>query len=128
VTPVPTPAPAPAAPPPVSPEARETAAVEAVLERYRLAFSTLNSGVSDFWPGVNARALDKAFNELEQQRFEFDQCRVQLKGTQADATCTGSASFVPKVGDKTERTQPRQWSFRLVRAGNRWIIDSVQSR
>lgn len=124
-SPVPTPAPAP---PPPSPEARETAAVETLLERYRLAFSTLNSGVSDFWPGVNSRALDKAFNELEQQRFEFNQCRVQLNGAQADATCTGTATFVPKVGNKTPRTQSRQWSFRLVRAGNRWIIDSVQSR
>jgi len=102
--------------------------VEGVIERYRFAFSTLNSGVSDFWPSVNSRALDRAFNELEQQLFDFDQCRVQLKGGQADATCTGTATFVPKVGDKTPRTQSRQWSFRLVRAGNRWIIDSVQSR
>jgi hypothetical protein len=119
---------APAGPPPPSPEARETTAVETVLERYRLAFSTLNSGVSDFWPGVNSRALDKAFNELDEQRFEFDQCRVELQGAQADATCRGSATFVPKVGNKTPRTQPRQWTFRLVKAGNRWIIDSVQSR
>ena len=104
------------------------AAVEGVIERYRFAFSTLNSGVSDFWPGVPSRALDKAFNELEKQSFEFDQCQVQVKGTQADATCNGSATFVPKVGDKTPRTQSRQWTFRLVRAGNRWIIDSVQSR
>jgi hypothetical protein len=126
-SPVPTPAPAPAPPPP-SPEARETAAVEGVLERYRLAFSTLNSGVSDFWPSVNSRALDRAFNELEQQSFEFDKCRVQLKGGQAEATCTGKATFVPKVGNKTPRTQSRQWSFQLVRAGSRWIIDSVQSR
>jgi hypothetical protein len=127
-SPVPTSAPAPAPPLPPSPEARETAAVETLLERYRLAFSTLNSGVSDFWPGVNSRALDKAFNELEQQRFEFNQCRVQLNGAQAEATCTGTATFVPKVGNKTPRTQSRLWSFRLVRAGNRWIIDSVQSR
>ena len=132
ITPVPTPVakPAPAAvpAPPLSPEARETAAVEGVLERYRFAFSTLNSGVSDFWPGVNSRALDKAFNELVEQRFEFDQCRVQVKGSQADATCTGRATFVTKVGDKTPRSQPRQWVFRLVQVGNRWIIDSVQSR
>jgi len=127
-SPVATPAPAPAPPPPLSPEARDKAAVESVVERYRLAFSTLNSGVSDFWPGVPSRALDKAFNDLDQQRFEFDQCRVQLNGAQADATCTGTATFVPKVGNKTPRTQPRQWSFRLVRAGNRWIIDSVQTR
>ena len=127
-SPVPTPAPAPVPPPPPSPEAREMAAVEGVIERYRFAFSTLNSGVSDFWPGVPSRALDKAFNELEKQSFEFDQCQVQVKGTQADATCTGTATFVTKVGDKTPRTQSRQWTFRLVRAGNRWIIDSVQSR
>jgi len=125
----PTPTPTPAAPPPPSAEARETAAVESVLERYRVAFSTLNSGVHDFWPGVPSRALDKAFNELESQTFQFDSCRVQLKGaTLADAYCTGRATFVPKVGNKTPRTQPRQWSFSLVRAGNRWIIDSVQSR
>lgn len=127
VSPVPTPAATPAPAPP-SPEARDKAAVDSLLERYRFAFSTLNSGVSDFWPGVDSRALDKAFNDLDQQQFEFDQCRVQLNGAQADATCTGTATFVPKVGNKTPRTQPRQWSFRLVRAGNRWIIDSVQVR
>lgn len=84
--------------------------------------------MADFWPGVNSRALDKAFSALDEQRFEFDQCRVQIKGGQADATCTGRATFVPKVGDKTPRTQSRQWSFRLVQTGNRWIIDTVQSR
>ena len=122
------PPPAPAPPPPASSEARETAAVESLIEQYRRAFSTLNSGVSDFWPGVNARALDKAFNELESQNFDFDKCNVQLHGAQAEATCTGSATFVPKVGNKTPRTQSRQWSFRFVRTGNRWIIDTVQSR
>ena len=122
------PAPAPAPPPPASLEAREAAAVENLIEQYRRAFSTLNSGVSDIWPGVNARALDKAFNELESQNFDFDKCTVQLNGAQAEATCTGSATFVPKVGNKTPRTQSRQWSFRFVRAGSRWIIDTVQSR
>ena len=122
------PPPAPAPPPPASAEARETAAVESLIEQYRRAFSTLNSGVSDFWPGVNARALDKAFNELESQSFDFDTCNVQLKGTHAEATCTGRATFVPRVGNKTPRTQSRQWSFRFVRTANRWIIDTVQSR
>lgn len=102
--------------------------MENVIERYRLAFSTLNAGVSDFWPGVNSRALDRAFNELEEQRFDFDACRVQVNGTQASATCTGKATFVTKVGNRTPRTQPREWSFSLVRSGNRWIIDTVQSR
>jgi hypothetical protein len=121
------PAPKPLPPPP-PPEVRETAAVESVLERYRVAFSTLNSGVSDFWPGVDSRALDKAFSDLEEQSFEFDKCRVQLADSHADATCTGRATFVPKVGNKAPRTQQRQWSFHLVRAANRWIIDTVRVR
>jgi hypothetical protein len=99
-----------------------------LIERYRFAFSTLNSGVSDFWPGVNSRALDRAFSELEQQEFEFDRCTVQVNGREANATCSGRATFVTKVGNKTPRIQPRQWAFRFVQSGNRWIIDTVQSR
>ena len=99
-----------------------------MLERYRFAFSTLNSAVSDFWPNVNARALDKAFAELEEQRFDFDSCKVNVTGARANATCTGRATFTPRVGNKTPRSAPRQWAFTLVQVSNRWIIDTVQSR
>ena len=139
--------PAPAAPPPVSerrleaPPARvapspsprevETAAVQRVLDQYRTAFNSLSvAGIKGFWPDANDRALTRAFDLLQSQRFDFDSCAVDLYLLTANATarCQGRATFVPKVGGRSERIEQRAWSFRLARVQDRWIIVSVDSR
>lgn len=118
--------PAPAAPPTL---ATERAAVQSVLDRYRRAFGTLSSfEIQTFWPTVNTKALDKAFDQLERQEFEFDTCRISLAGSRADAACAGTATFVPKVGSKTPRVEPRRWTFQLVRENGAWVIERVESR
>jgi hypothetical protein len=142
------PAPPPPAPPPPVPERRieasparvttapsprevETAAVRGVLERYRNAFNSLSvAGIRGFWPDANDRALTRAFDLLQSQHFDFDSCAVELYllTDSATARCTGRATFVPKVGGRSERIERRAWSFRLSRQQDRWIIVSVDSR
>ena len=136
-TPVATPAPTAARPeatrtaPPSAESARaaETAMVQSVLDRYRQGYSTLNAdAVAGAWPSVNTRSLSRAFDQLESQRFAFTNCRINVNGTQADATCAGTASFVPKVGNRTQRSESREWVFNLVRVNDGWIIRRVESR
>lgn len=118
--------PGPPAPPT---RAAETAAVQSVLDRYRQAFGALNSvEVQTFWPNVNTKALDKAFDQLERQEFEFDSCRINLFGTRAEASCAGTATFVPRIGSKTPRVESRRWTFQLARENGAWIIEKVESR
>ena len=127
----PPPAPAPAPAPETAPAARasETASVEAVLTLYRSAFETLDvNAVEAIWPSVNTRALGNAFNQLETQTVDFDDCRIDVNGPRANAACSGTARFVPKVGSKRLRVESRRWTFQLARAGNTWIIERVESR
>ena len=51
----------------------ETGAIHTVLGRYRNAFSGLDSGAARaVWPSVDVRALDRAFDRLEEQALEFE--------------------------------------------------------
>ena len=143
VAPVTPAAPAPAPPPPnTSPEAvpaadrpavpnpaTEAAAVRVVLDRYRDAFSSLDaSSAKTVWPAVDERMLERAFNQMTMQRFTFDSCSIDVTGAHATASCRGRAQFVPKVGSRTPRVEPRQWTFTLRRAERDWAIESVDSR
>jgi hypothetical protein len=103
--------------------------VQSVLERYRQAYSTLNaSALPAVWPTVNASALARAFNQLEAQRFDFDNCQIEISGPLARAICTGTANFITKVGSKAPRVESRRWTFQLSQAKGSWIIDRVESR
>jgi hypothetical protein len=120
-------APSAATPPPAREAA--TVGVQSVIDRYRAAFNSLNTGgISSFWPTVNERALAKAFEQLQAQRFDFDGCQIDVSGQFARALCSGTANFITKVGSKAPRTEPRRWTFHLSRAANGWIIDRVESR
>lgn len=133
-TPTPTPTAAPAIPTPAPaaiPTRREveTAAVQALLGRYRQAFGSLDVGMIEaFWPTVNRRTLSKAFDQLAAQSFTFDSCSIDVAGEQADASCTGRASFTTKVGSKAPHVEPRRWVFRLAKMSGAWMILSVESR
>lgn len=100
-----------------------------MLERYRQAFSALNAaGVEAFWPGVNKRALDRAFDQLEVQTFEFASCSIELGADAATAACAGRALFTPKVGGRIPQVESRRWAFELRRVNDVWIIERVSSR
>ena len=115
-----------AAPPTRELEAR---AIESVLSRYRTAFNELDAGAaSAVWPSVNEKNLARAFESLADQRVSFDNCRIEVTASLAEAACNGSARYVPKVGSRTPKAESRQWNFSLRKGGTGWLIDRVDAR
>jgi hypothetical protein len=57
-------------------------------------------------------------------------CRSEISGMTARAACSGTATWTPKVGSDSARTDARQWDFRLTRTDAGWRIASarVQNR
>jgi hypothetical protein len=130
-----TPAPSPAAPVPTLVSARlESAAndqsrVADVLRRYARAYGDLNvSAARDVWPGVDQRALARAFGSLTSQSVSFDDCQIDVRGAVANASCRGQASYVGKVGRGEPRTEPRTWRFELRREGETWKIENAEAK
>lgn len=107
----------------------ETDMIQAVLGRYQGAFRARGSTVeSAVWPTVDRKALSRAFERLEAQRIEFDKCQITVAGRQAVASCDGHTRYVPRVGNRSPRTEARQWTFTLLRHEQEWLIDRVESR
>jgi hypothetical protein len=126
-----TPEPAVAAPVPSvqPPKVDEVGLVKQVLQRYRTAYDGLDAqSAQAVFPAVNQAALARAFDGLESQTLTFDACDVQLRGGEmAVATCRGSARYVPKIGSREPRVEPRTWNFSLHKAGDDWTIDSARA-
>jgi hypothetical protein len=126
-----TPVISPPAPPPAAAAALapETRAVLITLYKYQEAFSNLDaSAAHDIWPSVDVKALDRAFGQLDQQTVDLTGCNVGVNGDRAEAACTGTASYVQKVGKKTMRSEQRQWHFTLQQSEGQWMIDRVDAR
>ncbi len=136
------PAPSPPAvsespPPPPVPEAApraapptvdDRAAVRATLSRYEAAYSDLDiAGARAVWPGVDQRALARAFEGLASQRVALGTCEVGVNGPSARAICVGNATWTPKVGGGRQ-TKSRTWTFDLRRADATWQIVKVDTR
>ncbi len=107
----------------------ETSAIENVLGRYRTAFNRLDAGAaSAVWPSVNEKTLARAFERLEGQDVSFANCKIEVRAVLAEAACSGTARYTPKVGGRTPRAEPRHWTFSLRKANDAWLIDSVEAR
>lgn len=138
VPPTPETAPAPPEPTPATVRPAEAAApaaptdrqaIQVVLGQYQAAFNRLDAnGVRAIWPGLNATALERAFGQMERQAVTFSDCSVAIIGAGASARCQGSASYVPKVGNRTERIDHRRWQIDLRKTGDTWRIVSVDTR
>src|SRR5581483_11618478 len=103
--------PRPSLPAPSRVDSDETQIARA-LQQYRLAYEALDAKrAQDVWPEVNETALARAFDSLESQTLTFDACRTQLHGDAAVATCQGTARYVPKIGSREPRVEPRTWTF-----------------
>jgi len=108
--------------------ADEVGLVRQALQRYRTAYDGLDAqSAQAVYPAVNQAALARAFDGLESQTLTFDTCDVQLRGDAAIATCHGSARYVPKIGSREPRIEPRTWNFTLRKAGSDWKIDSARA-
>src|SRR6185312_5919171 len=119
-------------PPPLPPMVEMTAddslLVKQALQRYRVAYEGLDArSAQAVWPAVNQAALARAFDGLESQSLTFDACDVRVRGEVATATCQGSARYVPKIGSREPRVEPRVWSFTLRKNGSDWKIDSARA-
>jgi hypothetical protein len=102
--------------------------IKQTLQRYRSAYEGLDAqSAHAVWPAVNEAALARAFDGLESQSLVFDECDVRLYGESATATCRGSARYVPKIGSREPRVEPRVWNFTLRKAGEDWKIDSARA-
>ena len=104
--------------------------IQNTLARYRKAFSALNaSAAREVWPTVNERSLSRAFDRLEQQDVSFERCQIEVTNNdRAEATCNGTARYVPRVGSRTPRVDQREWRFNLVKVKDEWLIGAVDAR
>src|SRR5262249_25666569 len=126
---VPAAVPASVAPaPPVLPSPNDDALVKQALLRYRNAYEDLDArSARAVWPAVDEEALARALGALASQTLTFDPCYVVLHGQQADATCRGTARYVPKIGSREPHVEPRTWNFMLKKDGAAWTIESARA-
>ena len=105
-----------------------TAAIESVLKNYADAFSARDVGAAkSVWPGVDERALARAFDGLREQRLELERCEISIRESTATATCVGTARYRPKVGIRSVRSERKVWTFHIGHRGA-WVIDDVEVR
>jgi hypothetical protein len=101
-------------------------AVQATLNGYRDALSTLDAGaVAAVWPSANVDALRRQFAGIKDQNLDFDQCRISIGEVRADALCSGviETGLVPR--SRRPHSSRVRWQFTLERTGHRWLIRSV---
>ena len=138
--PVPADVPATPAPPPVTPPAdaivptpatvavNDEQLVREALQKYRWAYEELSAASAhDIWPGVDEAALARAFDGLASQSLTFQDCAVEIEGLAATATCRGTTQYVPKVGSRVPRVEPRRWNFSLRKRGAGWQIENARA-
>lgn len=102
--------------------------IRSTLTRFRTAYSQLDARAArDVWPSVDARALERAFQSLKSQELRFDRCNLTVTGARARASCTGRATYVPRIGDQSPRFTAREWAFELKKADEQWTIASARS-
>jgi hypothetical protein len=106
----------------------EQARVQDALRRYQRAYSALDvSAAQAVWPAVDRAALARAFDGLASQTLTFENCDVRVDGNAAAAMCRGTTQYVPKVGSRAPRVEPRRWSFSLTRDASDWKIESARA-
>jgi hypothetical protein len=110
------------------PVVRDEDLVRETLQVYRRAYESLDAqSARAVWPRVDGAALQRAFDGLESQRLMFDSCQVQVRGSSGSAICRGTTRYVPKVGSRDPRVEPRTWTFALHKSGDDWQIDSARA-
>jgi hypothetical protein len=122
-------APAIDAPVPAPVAHNDETAVRGTLDRYAAAYNDLDAAAAErVWPRVNRTALSRAFESLASQQVTLGDCRIDVNGAVARASCAGSTTWAAKVGDGSPRTEPRRWTFDLARSGDAWQIVSARAQ
>ena len=127
----------PAAPAAASPPAARDAApavardeekIREILDRYAVAYSQLDAAAaSAIFPGLDRRALARAFDGLASQKVALGACDVRVAIESAIVDCAGSATWTPKIGGGS-RTEPRRWQFRLRNTSGDWQMVAAKVR
>ncbi len=115
--------------PPVSNSRQEESArIRSVLRRYETAYNDLDAkAAGSVWPGVDQRALGRAFNGLRSQKVSLGLCEITVIGNVGGASCAGQARWEPKIGGGME-TADRYWTFNLRKTGQEWTIQELRVR
>jgi hypothetical protein len=101
----------------------------ATLRRYEAAYSALDArAVRTVWPGVNQGALSRAFDSLTSQTVRLGNCNVTVRAPTARAICTGTATWVARIGGGREHQDRRTWTFSLAQRDQSWTIVSAEMR
>ena len=109
-----------------SPAADDEASILQVLRRYERAVARKDSvGAKAVWPSLDARALARAFNDLQSHSLAFEDCGVTVDSVEARATCQGVATYLPKVGRRKPIRASHEWTFSLAKARGGWHIESA---
>jgi hypothetical protein len=111
--------------PPVLDRREQEDVVRSVLREYTRALERFDVRATKvIYPTVDDRKLQRAFEDLEEQRVSLTSCEVAItsSGNGAAARCNGEATFRPKVGSRVLRLTDREWMFNLSRGGSGWQI------
>jgi hypothetical protein len=112
-------------------------AIRELLDAYRESYDRLDAvSAARLWPGVDTAALSRAFSTLSSQDVEFDSCTLDLdRGLpagahyqQATALCSGSVTYVRRVGNTSPQSKVMAWTFLLDRSSGRWLIRRVMAK
>jgi hypothetical protein len=119
----------PAAAAPAAPVREDVGQLEHALRRYATAYRQLDARAAKaVWPSVNERALARAFDGLASQDLVLERCHFDVAGQTATASCSGRASYVPRVGSRGVREEAREWSFTLKKVEDEWRIAAAETR
>jgi hypothetical protein len=103
--------------------------ITTTLHRLQEAFEQRDASLAKkVWPTVNERALARAFDGLRSQSITFDQCWMNIFNVSADVECRGVMTYVPRVGSQDQRTESRQWIFRIQKDEDQWFITTAEAR
>jgi len=104
-------------------------AVRRTLDGYAAAYTALDATAAQrVWPTVNRGALAHAFGTLASQRVSLGNCRIEITGVLARASCAGAVTWAARIGDRTSRTDARQWTFDLARDAAGWRILNARAQ
>jgi hypothetical protein len=104
------------------------AGIQDVVSRYRAAFESRDIGaLRAAWPslsGTALQAIDAAFKNSRSIQMSLQCSDPQLSGNNATIPCRRKQAIQMKTG---ERLSPEHSIVvHLKRAGNSWVIDSIQ--
>lgn len=104
-------------------------AIAQLVDRYQAAFDERDAdAAAAVWPSVDAPALARAFEDVQEQDLRLDRCDVAVKEEQATASCPGALSYVRRVGPSDREVARHVWTFLLERHERGWLIAEVTAR